>query len=193
MDLADLKKWFTTHKTKIREDYFRFLRFPSISADPAYRKDCLACADWLVSYLKKDFQAERIETSTLPIVYAEDLSAGKDRPTLLLYGHYDVQPVDPLELWKSPPFEPTERNGSIFARGAVDDKGQIFYAICAIQCWKELGRPLPVNVKFCIEGEEEFHSEGISKMLPSLKSKLKADHLLVVDFDQFAPDVPAVS
>jgi acetylornithine deacetylase/succinyl-diaminopimelate desuccinylase-like protein len=194
MNLSELKNWFNKHKARIREDYFRFLRFPSISADPAYREDCIRCAEWLIDHLKKGkINAERIDTSTLPVVYGEDLSAGPSRPTILLYGHYDVQPVDPLELWKSPPFEPTERNGSIFARGAVDDKGQIFYAISAIQCWKELGRPLPVNIKFCIEGEEEFQSQGLSKMLPSLKSKLRADHLLVVDFDQFAPDIPAVS
>lgn len=192
--ISELKQWFEKHKTKIREDYESFLRFPSVSADPAYRADCIRCADWLVAYLRKgNLEAERIETPTLPVVYAEDLSAGSEKPTILIYGHYDVQPVDPLELWKSPPFEPTERDGSIYARGAVDDKGQIFYAICAIQCWKDLGHPLPVNLKFCIEGEEEFQSKGLSEMLPSLKSKLQADQLLVVDFDQFDLDVPAIS
>jgi acetylornithine deacetylase/succinyl-diaminopimelate desuccinylase-like protein len=192
--LPELKKWFNKHKTRIREDYFRFLRFPSISADPAYHADCLRCAEWLIEHLKKgNLHAERIETPTLPIVYAQDLSAGANRPTVLLYGHYDVQPPDPVELWKSPPFEPAERDGSIYARGASDDKGQIFYAVCAVQCWKDLGRPLPVNIKFCIEGEEEFSSRGLSEMLPSLKTKLKADHLLVVDFNQFDPDIPAVS
>ena len=192
--IAELKQWFDKHRTKIREDYFQFLRFPSISADPAYRPDCLKCADWLIAYLKKGkMRAERIETSSLPIVYAEEMGAGKDKPTVLVYGHYDVQPVDPLELWESPPFEPTERNGSIYARGAVDDKGQIFYAICAVQCWMDLGRPLPVNLKFCIEGEEEFHSKGLSEMLPHLMSKMRADHLLVVDFDEFDPDIPAVT
>ncbi len=170
------------------------MRFPSISADPDYRNDCIQCADWLVDYLQKaNLDAERIETSTLPIVYAQDLSAGPDRPTILIYGHYDVQPVDPLDLWESPPFEPTERDGSIYARGAVDDKGQIFYAIAAVQCWKDLGRPLPVNIKFCIEGEEESQSKGLSDMLPALSSKLKADDLLVVDFDSFDRDIPAVS
>ena len=192
--LSELKQWFDKHRAKIREDYFRFMRFPSISADPAYRDDCIRCADWLVDYLKRGkLDAERIETPTLPIVFAQDLSAGKHRPTVLIYGHYDVQPVDPLELWITPPFEPTERDGSIYARGAVDDKGQIFYAVCAVQCWKDLGRPLPVNVKFCIEGEEEYQSKGLSLMLPSLKSKLKADQLLIVDFDEFARDNPAVS
>ncbi len=192
--LSELKTWFARHRDKIREAYFQFLKIPSISADPVHRPDCLRCAKWLVDFFKKaEWHAEAIETETLPIVFAEDLTAGPDRPTVLIYGHYDVQPVDPLQLWKSPPFEPTEREGSIYARGAVDDKGQIFYAICALQCWKELGRPLPVNVKFCIEGEEEFNSTGLFQMLPRLKSKLKADELLIVDFDSYAPNVPAVS
>jgi acetylornithine deacetylase/succinyl-diaminopimelate desuccinylase-like protein len=192
--LPELKNWFDKHRSRIREGYERFLRFSSISADPAYQGDCLKCADWLVDFLQKGkLKAERIETSTLPIVYAEDLSAGPDRETLLIYGHYDVQPVDPLELWTSPPFEPTERDGSIYARGAVDDKGQIFYAILACIALKEMGHRLPVNLKFCIEGEEECHSRGLSQMLPHLKSKLKAHHLLVVDFDSFAPDIPALS
>lgn len=192
--ISELKAWYDRHKAKIREDFDRFLRFPTISADPEYKSDCIQCADWLVDYLRKGaLKAERIETSTLPIVYAEDLGAGPDRPTILIYGHYDVQPVDPLELWNSPPFEPTERDGSIYARGAVDDKGQIFYAIAAIQCWKSLGHRLPVNIKFCIEGEEESQSKGLSQMLPALREKIKADYLLVVDFDSFDRDIPAVS
>jgi acetylornithine deacetylase/succinyl-diaminopimelate desuccinylase-like protein len=192
--ILELKNWFDKNRARIREGYERFLRFPSISADPAYRDGCLKCADWLVDFLQKGkIQAERIETSTLPIVYAEDLSAGPDKETVLIYGHYDVQPVDPLELWKSPPFEPAERDGSIYARGAVDDKGQIFYAVLAVLALKEMGHRLPVNLKFCIEGEEECHSRGLSQMLPRLGSKLKAEHLLVVDFDSFAPGIPAIS
>jgi len=192
--LAELKHWYDRHRDEILKAYFHFLRFPSISADPAYKGDCLQCAEWLAAFMKKGgVAAEQIATSTLPVIYAEDLAAGKGKPTVLIYGHYDVQPVDPLELWKSPPFEPTERDGSIYARGAVDDKGQIFYAIVAVQCWKALGRQLPVNLKFCIEGEEEFHSKGLYDMLPRLKEKLRADYLLIVDFDQFDRDVPAIS
>ena len=190
----ELKRWFSLHQKRIRDDYFQFLRFRSISTDPAYRKDCEACAEWLRAYLERGgLHAELIKTSGLPIVYAEDLSVGDAAETILLYGHYDVQPVDPIELWDSPPFEPTERDGSIFARGAVDDKGQIFYALLAVLCWKELHGSLPVRIKFCIEGEEECGSKGLSKALPKLHSKLRADHLLVVDFDQFDRDTPAVS
>ncbi|MBM3184031.1 MAG: dipeptidase, partial [Chlamydiae bacterium] len=160
----------------------------------AYRNECEKAAAWLVDFIKKrGMEAEVIATSHLPLVMAQDLSAGEKKPTVLVYGHYDVQPVDPLELWHSPPFEPTERNGSIFARGAVDDKGQIFYAVLAALAWKDLGHPLPVNLKFCIEGEEEFGSQGLSKALPKLKAKMKADYLVVVDFDQFDRGIPAIS
>lgn len=176
------RKWFQESKDKIKQDYFRFLRFESVSADPAYKKNVLDCAKWLKEYLHSGgFQSELITTPGYPIVYAED-SAGPNAPTILMYGHYDVQPVDPVDLWQSPPFEPTEREGKIFARGAVDNKGQIFYAISALIAWKKHA-VLPVNVKFCIEGEEESHSMGLSKSLHSLKEKMKADYLLIVDFD----------
>ncbi len=189
------KKWMESHRTEVRDDYYHFLRFKSISTDPAYAQDVRACAEWLKNYIGKHtgMSAEVIETEGYPLVYAEEMSQGPDAPTVLAYGHYDVQPVDPLELWNNDPFEPTERNGKIYARGAVDDKGQIFYAIAALRAWKELGRKLPINFKFCIEGEEESASVGLSKSLPKLKNRLKADALLVVDFDQFDPETPALS
>jgi acetylornithine deacetylase/succinyl-diaminopimelate desuccinylase-like protein len=193
--LEHFKKWMEKHRAEIREDYFQFLRFPSISTDPAYKKDVLHCAEWLRGYMasKTGMKAEKIETEGYPLVYAEDLSAGPDAPTLLIYGHYDVQPVDPLELWISDPFTPTERNGLVYARGAVDDKGQIFYAVAALRCWKELGRELPINLKFCIEGEEESSSVGLAKSLPKLKEKLRSDYLLIVDCGQLDKHTPALS
>jgi acetylornithine deacetylase/succinyl-diaminopimelate desuccinylase-like protein len=194
MTLTDLRTWYDGRRAKIRSDYFQFLRFPSISTDPAYKSDMRACASWLSEYfVKGGIQSRLIETDMYPIVYAEDLSAGPKAKTLLIYGHYDVQPVDPIELWKSPPFEPEERGGQIFARGAVDDKGQIFYAALAALCWKDLGRSLPVNLKFCIEGEEESQSIGLTKALPKLKNLMRADYLLIPDFDQFNPTTPAIS
>lgn len=193
--LAQLKKWAEQNRSSIREEYFHFLRFKSISADPAFAKETRQCAQWVRAYIAKktDMKSELIETEGYPLVYAEDLRAGPQAPTLLIYGHYDVQPVDPLDLWTSPPFEPAERDGKIYARGAVDDKGQIFYAILAARAWKELGRELPINLKFCIEGEEESASVGLSKSLPRLKEKLKADSLLVVDHDQFDKDTAAIT
>lgn len=190
----EFKDWFAKNASQIKEDYFRFLRFPSVSADKAYKADVLQCASFLSSYLKEGgLLAEEIPTPGYPIVYAEEMTAGPKAPTVLIYGHYDVQPVDPLELWESPPFEPTEREGKVFARGAVDDKGQIFYACLALIAWKKLRGKLPVNLKFCIEGEEESHSMGLVKSLPSLKEKFKADYLLIVDFDSMPDKTPAVS
>lgn len=193
--LIALKQWIEEHRSILREDYFQFLRFPSISTDPQFAKEVRRCAEWLCGYIGNHtaLRAELIETEGYPIVYAENLEAGAGAPTLLIYGHYDVQPVDPLDLWQSPPFEPTERHGKIYARGAVDDKGQIFYAILAMRSWKELGRRLPINVKFCIEGEEESSSLGLSQALGGLKQKLRADSLLVVDFDQFDREFAALS
>lgn len=192
--LSRLKEWFQKNQKEAREDYFRFLRFPSVSADPAFRREVLACAEWLVAYMvKKGIRAEQIQTEGYPIVYAEDLRAGPQAPTVLIYGHYDVQPADPVELWKSPPFEPVQREGKIYARGAADDKGQIFYAVLALCALKELGTPLPVNLKFCIEGEEESLSAGLAKALPHLKEKMGADLLLVVDFDQLQDGSPAMT
>lgn len=190
-----LKQWFASHAHELKRDYFTFLRFKSISTDHKYAKEVRACAEWLRSYIAKhcEMSAELIETPGYPLIYANDLRAGSEAPTLLAYGHYDVQPVDPLELWESDPFEPTERNGRIYARGAVDDKGQIFYAIAAVRAWKELGKELPINLKFCIEGEEESGSSGLSQALPKLKEPLKADSLLVIDFDQFDETTPAIT
>jgi len=192
--LKKFKSWYEHHFAQLKEDYFRFLRFQSVSADPAHKKDVLACAHWLTEYLKQGgLKAEQIPTPGYPIVFAEDLSAGPNAQTVLLYGHYDVQPVDPIELWESPPFEPTMRDGKVFARGALDDKGQIFYACLAAIAWKKLGLLLPVNLKFCIEGEEESSSMGLSKALPSLKQKLQADSLVIVDFGAAEDGSPALA
>src|SRR5690606_2230061 len=108
------------------------------------------------------------------------LEAGPDKPTVLFYGHYDVQPVDPLELWTSPPFEPTIRDGEIFARGAQDNKGQILYTMAALVAAKESGN-LPINVKIIVEGEEEIGSAGLVSILGNYRDKLRADHVVVVD------------
>lgn len=186
--------WYREDEEAIKRDYFHFLRFASISADPAYQKQVLECAHFLKQYLQQHaFHSELIATSGHPIIYAEDLQAGPKAPTVLIYGHYDVQPVDPLELWESPPFEPTERKGRVFARGAVDNKGQIFYACAALASWKKRMGRLPVNVKFCIEGEEESHSLGLFQKLPELKEKLRSDFLLIVDFDALEDGTFALS
>ncbi len=181
------KDWMDQNRKEVKEDLFQFLRFSSISTDPTYSKEIFKCAEWLKTYIQKHTQmkTELIQTEGYPLVYAEDMSAGASAPTLLIYGHYDVQPIDPIEEWESDPFQPAEREGKIYARGAADDKGQIFYALIAARAFRELGYQLPINLKFCIEGEEEAASVGLSKSLPKLTEKLKADSLLVIDFDQF--------
>lgn len=183
-DVSFLEEWFSQRQEEIRADFFRFLQFPSISADPSYANEVRACAGWLSEFLKKKGLSGRLlETSTYPLVFGECRSRKADAQTVLFYGHYDVQPVDPLALWKSDPFQPVEVDGRIYARGACDDKGQIFYAILAIAACKELGIELPVHIKFCIEGEEESQSRGLKESLPRLQKELSADALLVIDFD----------
>src|SRR3989344_645468 len=193
--IEHLKQWMHEHRKAVREDFFAFLRFKSISADPAFSKDLERCAEWLKNYLERHTKmvVELVPTEGAPLVYAEEMSEGKDAPTVLIYGHYDVQPVDPLELWDSDPFEPEERDGHIYARGAQDDKGQIFYAMIAMRAMRELGIGLSVNVKFCIEGEEESSSRGLSKSLPKLMKKLASDFLLVIDFGLFDKNTPAIT
>lgn len=195
MDLIQrFSQWYEENSSQIRENYFRFLSFPSVSTDPERSQDVLSCANFLIEYLNKSgLKAEQISTPGFPVVYAEEMGAGPKAPTILMYGHYDVQPADPLELWTSPPFEPTEREGKVFARGAADNKGQIFYACMAIIAWKALHGILPVNIKFCIEGEEESASKGLLKALPSLKKKLAADVALIVDFDSMQDGTPAIT
>ena len=194
MSLQTFQQWTCTQCALIREEYFRFLRFRTISADLSLRPEMARCADWLVESLGAiGFSARSIQTSGCPLVYAENLDAGPEAPTVLIYGHYDVQPVDPLELWQSDPFEPEERNGMVYARGAQDDKGQILFAILALRAWKELGLSLPVNVKFCIEGEEESSSKGLAQAMNSLQQELRADYLMVVDCSLLDKKTPAIT
>ena len=190
----NLHDWLESHFPTIREDLYTFYRFKTVSADPNMRPEMDRCANWLSERLRAlACHSEVIQTSGAPLVYAEDLSAGPQAQTLLIYGHYDVQPIDPIELWKSDPFEPIEQNGHVYCRGAQDDKGQIFYAITALTVLRGLNKKLPINLKFLIEGEEEFGSNALTTALPSLKKKLQADHLLVVDFGIPDAHTPAIS
>lgn len=176
------------------KDYFTFLKFPSISSEPDYKQDMIDCAHWVIDYLKKiGFKTELWETSGHPVIFASNMQAGPDKPTLLIYNHYDVQPVDPLELWTTPPFEPTIRDGQVYARGAQDNKGQCFYTLHALKSLFEKHKTLPINIKLCIEGEEECGSVGLSEMLKIKQKELKADYLAIVDLGIPAPDVPSVT
>lgn len=184
ISIEELRKWFKQHYDKTLEDFFTFLSFPSISADPKHAQDCHRTAEWLRDYMKNiGLEATLWETLGLPVVFGTHLKAGPDRPTLLIYQHYDVQPADPLALWDSDPFKPTIKNNQVYARGAADNKGQCFYSLTALKAFLQLADDFDFNIKVLIEGEEESGGKGTSTALQQRQAELKADHLLVVDFD----------
>jgi acetylornithine deacetylase/succinyl-diaminopimelate desuccinylase-like protein len=189
-----MERWFSKNLSLILDDLFSFLRFKSISADPAYQMDILECAKWLSNYLFKiGLHSELLSTVSYPIVFARNKKIKKDKPTILIYGHYDVQPVDPLSEWIIPPFEPRMIDGNIYGRGALDDKGQMFYTILALQFLLEKWSDLSFNLKFCIEGEEESSSKGLFESLDKYKEILQADYLFAIDFGMLTEDVPAIT
>ncbi|MCB1136776.1 MAG: M20/M25/M40 family metallo-hydrolase [Chlamydiia bacterium] len=191
---ATLFDWYTTNEDRVHKDYFRFLSYESISTDPDYKDQVLECAGFVEEELRSiGFAVERWTTSGHPTLYAEWLKAGTDKPTVLIYNHYDVQPVDPLELWKSPPFEPTVRDGEVYARGAQDNKGQCWYTLQALKALMERDGALPVNIKLCIEGEEECGSAGLAGILKQRAAQLRADFLLVVDVGIHSMDAPSIT
>ena len=169
------------------------LRIPSVSAQPEHQQDVKRCAEHLADRLRAlgMTRADVVPTSGHPIVYGEWLGA-PGKPTALLYGHYDVQPPEPLELWKTPPFEPTVRDGKLFARGAVDDKGQVFMHLNAIEAHMKIHGGLPINLKVVIEGEEEVGSDNLEKFLVERRSELDADVIVVSDTAMLGPDQPAL-
>ncbi len=169
------------------------LRIPSISTLPEHKADCRRAAEFLMAELTRIGMenARLIETGGHPLVYADWLHA-EGRPTALFYGHYDVQPADPLDEWHSPPFEPEERNGNLYARGACDDKGQVWAQVKALESLlAATGRP-PLNVRVIFEGEEEVGGEGIAAFVASKPPELKADFALVSDTELFAPGLPTL-
>ena len=171
-----------------------FLRIPSISTDPDHAADVRRAAAWLIADLLAIgvTRAELGETDGHPIVFAEHI-VDPALPTVLVYGHYDVQPPDPLELWKSPPFQPTLRNGHLYARGASDDKGQVFMHVKAIESYLASGTPLPVNVKLLIEGEEETGSNNLAPFIRKNSDRLRADVAVISDTAMFAEGVPSIT
>lgn len=187
----DSKAIFAKEEKRFIDEWKELLSFPSISADPAHEQDCLNCANWLVKHLNKiGFSSNLLETSGKPVVFAE--RKGKpDKPVVLFYGHYDVQPVDPLNEWQSPPFQPTIRNGRMYARGSEDNKGQLFAIFKAMETLINHDM-LNCTVKIVIEGEEEYRSRGITESLEKWREILKADILMVSDTNMVKPDTPTI-
>ena len=170
------------------------LRIPSVSTLPQHKSDIERAADFLAAQMRAIGleHVEVIKTAGHPLVYADWLHA-PGKPTALCYGHYDVQPPDPLNEWTTPPFEPTERNQNLYARGAVDDKGQMFMHLKALESlMKSGGGKLPINVRLLLEGEEEVGGEAIAKYIKENPQKLKADFALVSDTEMYAPELPTL-
>jgi acetylornithine deacetylase/succinyl-diaminopimelate desuccinylase-like protein len=188
---------FASYLESKRDEHLRtlqaFLRFPSISTQPEHAGDVRACAEFLADQMRA-IGLDRVEvmpTPGHPVVYGERLRA-PGKPTVLIYGHYDVQPVDPLELWHTPPFEPTIRDGRLYARGASDDKGQVFMHLKALEALLQTEGELPMNVKLLIEGEEEIGSRHLDAFVAEHQEMLKADVIVISDTTMLGPDQPSV-
>lgn len=178
-----------------KQELFSLLRIPSVSTDSKRKGDVQAAAE----FLRDRFVEAGLENVTIyptpghPIVYGDWLHAGEDKPTVLFYGHYDVQPPDPLELWTNDPFEPTVVDGKVYARGSADDKGQAYIHVKSIASFLQTGTPIPVNVKIIIEGEEEIGSPNLVPFLKEKKDLLACDMVTISDTSMFAEDVPSIT
>src|SRR5688572_15667977 len=186
------KEYQSQNSERFLNELLELLRIPSVSADSKYKEDVARCAEAVKESLLKAGadKAEIVPTPGHPIVYGEKIT-DPSKPTVLVYGHYDVQPPDPLDLWTSPPFEPVIKDGKIYARGACDDKGQMFMHVKALEVMSKTGE-LPCNVKFMIEGEEEVGSSNLGKFLEDNKDRLKADIVLVSDTSMISMDHPSI-
>ena len=188
-----LAQWLDANDARVRNQLFEFLRIPSVSARSEHKADVRAAAQWLHAQCARiGMQVETLETAGHPIVLAEWRKAPKGAPTVLVYGHYDVQPAEPLELWTSPAFEPTIRDGKIFARGSVDDKGQLWLHIAALEAHLATRGALPVNVIVLAEGEEEVGSEHLAEFVKAHRERLKCDAVVISDSTMFAPGIPSI-
>ena len=189
----DLESWFAREERRIRAELDDFLRIPSVSARSEHNADTARCAAWLADRLRElGMDASVHRTPGHPIVLGEWRGAGEQAPTVLVYGHYDVQPVEPLELWTSPPFEPTVRDGKLFARGSVDDKGQLYIHVKAAEALLAQRGKLPINLLFLAEGEEEVGSDNLADFVAANADRLAADAVVISDSSMFAPGQPSI-
>ena len=191
--MKEISDYISANKQRFIDELIELLSIPSVSADPAYKKDVALTAEWVKKSLLDAGadKAEVLPTKGHPIVFAEKI-IDKKLPTVLVYGHYDVQPPDPIDLWTSPPFKPVIKDGKIYARGACDDKGQMYMHVKAFELMMKK-KMLPCNVKFLIEGEEEVGSDNLGDFVKKNKKKLAADIILISDTDIIANDIPSIS
>ncbi|MEN6449734.1 MAG: dipeptidase [Thermoguttaceae bacterium] len=191
--MSAIDQYLDSHAARFEEELCEFLRIPSVSADPSHRQDMHRSADWVADQFRRlHFTTEIIPTAGHPMVYAQSPKV-EGAPTALVYGHYDVQPPDPLDKWTTPPFEPARRDGNLYARGATDDKGQLLTHVKGAEAWVTVEGRLPLNLKFLIEGEEEVGSESLEKYLHEHADKLACDCVVISDGGQFAPRIPAIN
>ncbi|HEY5536252.1 MAG TPA: dipeptidase [Ignavibacteria bacterium] len=192
--MKEVINYIENNKENFVNELIEFLRIPSISNNPENKHDMVKCAEWVRDNMKKA-GLENIKifnTDGHPVVYGDWLNAGIDKPTILIYGHYDVQPIDPLEFWTNPPFEPVIKNNIIYARGTTDDKGQVFIHFKSIEAFMKTQGALPVNVKLMIEGEEEIGSPSLDKFLNDKKELLKCDYVVISDTSMYTDELPSI-
>ncbi len=187
--------YLQTHHDRFVRDLCEYVRFPSVSAQPEHQNDLRACAEWLAARCRRiGLDSEVCDTPGHPVVLARTpRRAGPRRPHFLVYGHYDVQPPEPFELWKSPPFEPRLENGAVYGRGASDNKGQHLAHLNAVEAWLATGAELPCDLTFLIEGEEEVGSRSLAGFLEARRAELRCDAVVVSDTGMPAPGLPALT
>ncbi len=193
--MDDILSYLEANAARFEDDLSELLRIASISADRERTDDVRRAAAWVEGRFRDlGLLTETIQTSGHPLVLAQSPPV-PGKPAVLVYGHYDVQPVEPLDEWKNPPFEPTKRGGNIYARGATDDKGQMLTHVHSAAAWLKMRRKLPVQLKFLIEGEEEVGSKGLYEYLatPAAREKLKSDIVVISDTSQYGPGQPAIT
>jgi len=191
--MSSIDQYLQSQAQRFEEELCQLLRIPSVSADPDHRDDVCRAADWVADEFRRlGFSTEVIPTPGHPLVYAQSPPVAK-ATTVLVYGHYDVQPADPLDQWISPPFEPTRRGGNLYARGATDDKGQMLTHVKSAEAWLETAGGLPLNLKYLIEGEEEVGSHGLEQFIAQHAQRLTCDCVVISDGAQFGPGQPAIT
>ena len=191
--MPSLESYLADNAARFEQELCELLRIPSVSAESRHRGDVDRAADWVANQFRElGLKVDKLPTAGNPIIYAES-PAVPGAPTVLVYGHYDVQPVDPLDQWITPPFEPDRRDGNLYARGATDDKGQMFTHIKSAEAWLRTSSRLPVQLKYVIEGEEEVGSENLFPFIAAERKRLQCDVAVISDSSQFAPGQPAIT